>query len=238
MTDWYELDETNAKKLQKLIDRKSKMTEEEFTTKAREIAGDAFEFFSFDDTHDSYNEAMSMLSIREAKQELDKVIEDLKSRGISNVVFDAELIRGFDYYTGIIFEVFDKHPENNRALFGGGRYDELLSLFGNEQVAAVGFGMGDVPMLETLKAYNLIPENILKLSSVDVALLCLNEDAVVMAEKVADTLRKEGRNVAINTSLKKVQDQIKYAEKSGIPNVIILGEDEVASGKYVEKNLI
>lgn len=237
MTEWYELGEDDSKKLQKLIDKKSKIPEEKFTEMAREIAGNAFEFFSFDKKSEVYEEAMALLPIREAKEELDLVINDLKARGISNIVFDAELIRGFDYYTGTIFEVFDKHPENNRALFGGGRYDELLSLFGNEQVPAVGFGMGDVTILEALKTYNLIPESI-KRSTTDVALICISEDVVAHAEKVADELRAKGVNVAINTSFKKIGDQIKHAEKTGIPYIIAIGEDEVKSGEYVLKNIV
>lgn len=236
MSDWYELDEADSKKLQKLIDKKSKLSEEEFTAKAREIAGDAFTFFSFDHTSELYEEAMGLLSIREAKEELDQVINDLKARGVSNIVFDPELIRGFDYYTGFIFEVFDKHPENNRSIFGGGRYDQLLSLFGNDEVAAVGFGMGDVPIMETLKTYDLIPDFVKK-STTDVAILVMNEASLPYAEKVADKLRGEGRNVAINASFKKIPDQMKYAEKTGISNVIVIGDNEAATETYTEKSL-
>jgi histidyl-tRNA synthetase len=236
MTEWYELDEFKSKQLQKLIDKKSKMEHEEFEKRAQEIAGEAFEFLSFDQKSESYKEAMSLLPIREAKEELDHIISSLHARGITNVVFDSELIRGFDYYTGTIFEVFDKHPENNRSLFGGGRYDELLSLFGTEQVAAVGFGMGDVTIMEALKAYDLIPESIKK-STTDIAILCVDEAALEYAEKVADEFRSKGKNVAVNTSFKKIGDQIKYAEKTGIPQVIVIGEDEVTSGSYTLKEI-
>lgn len=237
MTEWYELDEAQGKLLQKLIDKKSKMPHEEFVTKAKEIAGDAFEFFSFSTTSEVYEEAMALLPIREAKEQLDGIIDDLRSRGISNVIFDSELIRGFDYYTGTIFEVFDKHPDNNRALFGGGRYDELLSLFGSEKVSAVGFGMGDVTILEALKTYDLIPESV-KRSTTDVSLLCIDESVVAHAEKVANELREKGVNVAINASFKKIGDQIKHAERTGIPYIIAIGEDEVKTGNYTLKNIV
>lgn len=236
MTEWYELGESESKRLQKLIDKKAKMSEEDFTKQAREIAGEAFEFFSFSKTSESYEEAMSLLPIKEAKEELDQIVTDLAARGITNIVFDAELIRGFDYYTGTIFEVFDKHPENNRSLFGGGRYDDLLSLFGSEKVPTIGFGMGDVTILEALKAYDLIPESV-KRSTTDVAVLCLDESAIEYGEKVADELRAQGKNVAINTSMKKIGDQIKYAEKTGIREVVVIGEDEVKSETYIIKTL-
>ncbi len=238
MTEWYELDEEGSKKLQKLIDKKSKMSAEDFAVKAKEIAGDAFEFFSFDPHSEVYEEAMALLPIRDAKEELDGIIDDLKARGISNIVFDAELIRGFDYYTGTIFEVFDKHPENNRSLFGGGRYDKLLALFGSDEVAATGFGMGDAPILETLKTYNLIPTSVAKRSTTDVSVLAIDEESIPHAEKLADTLRESGINVALNTSLKKIGDQIKHAEKTGIQYIIAVGENEAKSGEYTLKNIV
>ena len=237
MTEWYELDDQGSKKLMKLIDRKAKMPHEEFSAKAKEIAGDAFEFLSFDEKSDIYDEAMALLPIKEAKEELDEIINDLKTRGISNIIFDSELIRGFDYYTGTIFEVFDKNPDNNRSLFGGGRYDELLSLFGSDKVPAVGFGMGDVTIMEALKTYNLLPAST-KRSTTDVEILCIDESVVHHAEKIADTLRASGVNVAINTSFKKIGDQIKHAEKTGIQYIMAVGENEVKSGEYTLKNIV
>ena len=237
MSDWYELDEEKSKRLQKLIDKKNKITEEEFTKEAREIAGDAFKFFSLSKKSEVYEEAMAINTIRQAKEELDEVIKELHRRGMTNVVFDDELIRGFDYYTGIIFEVFDKHPDNNRALFGGGRYDELLSLFGNDTLSACGFGMGDVMLGETLKTYSLIPEEI-KRSTTDISLVCIDEEAIAHAEKLAQKLRADGLKVAINISMKKVSDQIKHAEKTGIPYIVVIGENEIKTEKYLLKNII
>ncbi|MDO8575697.1 MAG: ATP phosphoribosyltransferase regulatory subunit, partial [bacterium] len=67
----------------------------------------------------------------------------LEHLGVRNMVVDTSITRGFEYYTGMIFEVFDTDENNRRSLFGGGRYDNLLSLFGGEPIPAVGFGMGD-----------------------------------------------------------------------------------------------
>jgi Histidyl-tRNA synthetase len=76
---------------------------------------------------------------------------------IPNIVFDETLARGQTYYTGVVFEVFDKNPENPRALAGGGRYDNLLELFDVEAVPAVGFGMGDITMKDFLETHKLGP---------------------------------------------------------------------------------
>ncbi len=84
-------------------------------------------------------------------------LEKYKSAGIKNIEIDASIVRGFDYYTGMIFEVFDTSPENNRSLFGGGRYDNLLEIFGVEPVPTVGFGMGDVTIRDFLETHKLGP---------------------------------------------------------------------------------
>jgi histidyl-tRNA synthetase len=82
-------------------------------------------------------------------------IEIYKNSGLSNVEFDPSIVRGFDYYTGMVFEVFDTNPENKRSLFGGGRYDNLLEIFGVDPVPTVGFGMGDVTIRDFLETHNL-----------------------------------------------------------------------------------
>ena len=75
--------------------------------------------------------------------------------GVGNARFDASIVRGFSYYTGVVFEVYDTHPENNRALFGGGRYDNLTEMFDDEPITGVGFGMGDVTMRDFLEVRGL-----------------------------------------------------------------------------------
>jgi histidyl-tRNA synthetase len=94
----------------------------------------------------------------EARTELRDVLENLKKAGIGNAEFDLSIARGFDYYTGVVFEVFDVSPQNNRALFGGGRYDDLVGIFGVEKVPGMGFGMGDVTIRDFLETHNLLPE--------------------------------------------------------------------------------
>src|SRR5690606_6684111 len=91
-------------------------------------------------------------------QDITRLMDMLKDSGVSNAVFDPTLMRGFDYYTDIIFEVFDTHPDNNRAMFGGGRYSGMMELFGVEQLEAVGFGMGDYTLLNFLESHKLLPK--------------------------------------------------------------------------------
>ena len=95
----------------------------------------------------------------EPDEEIKKLLAVLKETGINNVRFDETLARGFDYYTGMVFEVFDTNLENRRALFGGGRYDNLLEMFGVEPIPTVGFGMGDVTIQDFLVTHNLPLKN-------------------------------------------------------------------------------
>ena len=158
----------------------------------------------------------------------------LREAGISNVKFDDTIVRGFDYYTGTVFEIYDTNPANNRALFGGGRYDELLSLFGNEKVSAVGFGMGDVTARDFLETRGILPAY---KSSTQVYIATLSEEYVKNANTLAETLRKEGVNVAVDYSSKKIGDQIKKADKDKIEFFIAIGEEEARTETYKIKNL-
>lgn len=197
------LDTEQRHKLAKLIDKKAKI--DNFDEQAQEIVGGNF---SFD---------------LEANETLTQLIETLEKRGITNVTFDPTLMRGFDYYNGVVFEVFDKHPDNNRSLFGGGRYDKLLDIFGAQPVPTVGFGYGDVTMKDVLKTYDLLPN----LSQNTDIYLCVIGDYINEASLIASQLRKRGEAVIIDYSNKKVGDQINRAEKAGAQHVAVLGEDEL-----------
>ena len=98
---------------------------------------------------------MSYLEKNKSAKLLDELVSQLDSKGIKNCVIDINITRGFDYYTGMVFEVFDTNPENRRSLFGGGRYDNLLEMFGVDPVPTVGFGMGDVTIKDFLVTHNL-----------------------------------------------------------------------------------
>ena len=163
--------------------------------------------------------------------EIRKVLDSLKQKGINNAVFDPTLMRGFDYYTGIVFEAFDNAPENNRAMFGGGRYDGLVGLFGVEPLATVGMAPGETTTMEFLKAHNLIPElkptteiMIIPLGGVDV-------------ENVAQELRAGGMNVAVEYTNRKTDKMIKSAVKAEIPHLLFVGEKELNEQKFTLKNV-
>lgn len=166
--------------------------------------------------------------------DVNTVLGALQNAGITNARFEPTLMRGFDYYTGIVFEVFDTNEANPRSLFGGGRYDDLTSLFGGDQVPAVGFGSGDVTLRDFLETRDLIPEY---RSTTDLSILLVTPELAEKAQTLADTLRSEGVNVCVDLSGKRLGDQIHAADKHKIPYVLVFGDNEAASGTYQIKHL-
>jgi histidyl-tRNA synthetase len=134
------LDTDTKVKLRNLIDKREKISKEEFETELKAM-----------------NVPLDILNENNVPNDISHVLTTLNQKGISNAKFDPSIMRGFDYYTGIVFEVFDTNPENSRSLFGGGRYDNLLEMFGVEPLPTVGFGMGDVTMRDFLETHKLPP---------------------------------------------------------------------------------
>ncbi len=149
-------------------------------------------------------------------------------------MFDPYIVRGFDYYTGMVFEVFDTNPENRRSLFGGGRYDNLTELFGGDKIPAVGFGMGDVTIRDFLETHNLLPSYA---STTELFIAVQDNDYRNEADTLAQFLRENKINVTIDLSSKKLGDQIKTADKQKIPYVTVIGEQEAKTHTYKIKNL-
>lgn len=165
---------------------------------------------------------------------LEQLQQLLLAQGVRTMVVDTSITRGFDYYTGMVFEVYDTDTRNSRSLFGGGRYDNLLSMFGEDNVPAVGFGMGDVTARDFLETHDLLPEY---LPATELMLCVLEERALEHTLQLAQALRSTDITVAVNYSKRKAADQIKHADKLHIPFIICIGAREVESGMYTIKQL-
>jgi histidyl-tRNA synthetase len=165
---------------------------------------------------------------------LEQLRVELGHMGVNNMIVDTKITRGFDYYTGMVFEVFDTAEGNRRSMMGGGRYDNLLSLFGGDPIPAVGFAMGDVTARDFLESHKLLPAYV---PSTELMLAVIDESAMSHALRLAQDLRREDIAVAINFSGKRVGDQIRQADKMKIPFVIAIGTQERDSGRYTIKNL-
>ncbi|HEX9153573.1 MAG TPA: His/Gly/Thr/Pro-type tRNA ligase C-terminal domain-containing protein, partial [Candidatus Saccharimonadales bacterium] len=143
------------------------------------------------------------------------------------------VMRGFDYYTGIVFEIFDNDPDNNRAMMGGGRYDGLVGLFGVDPVPTVGFGWGDVTLQNFLEGHDLMP-NLRPDTDVYVVLI---GDVYGQAQRVINELREMGLNVAVDLTGRKPDKQIKTAVKKGVTYAMFIGEKELKEEMYEVRNL-
>jgi histidyl-tRNA synthetase len=223
----------------RLIDRMNKMEHAEFVTAVEAVftpdqkaAGTNQLLLDLLKTR-SLSDLPKKIQNHESFIQLEQVITSLRKQRIANAVFDITVMRGFDYYTGIVFEVYDTNPENSRSLFGGGRYDGLVGLFGVEPVATVGFGFGDVGLQNFLKVHDLLPS----LKSETDAYVVLIGDSYEKAQKVVTDLRDMGLNLAVDLSGRKPDKQIKAAVKKGIRYAIFIGDQELADEQYTIKDL-
>lgn len=206
----------------RLIDKKEKVKATEWTKLFDDLLG-----------KDKAKKLLIFLKEETVPEAAQNVIDQLRRYGVTNVRFNRYLARGFDYYTDIVFEVFDTDPKNNRAMFGGGRYDGLVGEFGVAPVPTVGFGMGDAPLLNFLETNGLMPE----LATETDIYVAVAGDAKAGAQSVAQQLRAQGKRVAVDLTGRKLDKQIKVAEKKGIPYVLFVGEKELQTGEFKLKNL-
>lgn len=238
LKDFLKLQDEEGNRLMKLVDKREKIKQDEFNAELSIMLGDKSDTFSkmlkTKNLLDFTSVLPKEISNSEGVKDVQNLINKLNEIGIKNVVFSPDLVRGFDYYTGIVFEIYDKNPENSRSLFGGGRYDDLLDIFGEEKVSAVGFGMGDVTIKDFLNTYNLIPKYN---SSVDLYICTLSNEYIPIANKVASELRSKNINVEVNLTDKKISDQVKIASKKTASFIICIGENEAKTEKYKIKNM-
>lgn len=237
MSDYLQLDAIQSQLMIKLFDRKNKISNEDFRDQAIDIFGEVsapegLKRISALLIAKSMAELPDSIRENEAVKEVQELFTYLEQAGVKNAIFDITLMRGLDYYTGTVFEFFDTHPDNNRSLFGGGRYDGLVGLFGAEPISAVGMAPGLTMTELFLQTHNLMP----KLpSSTEVYVVVLG-DTLKGATKLANALRDEGVNVELDITGRKLDKQIKTAVKKQISFIIFIGEEELKTEIYSFKD--
>jgi len=174
----------------------------------------------------------------EAIHEVKRLFELAEEYGISDyLVFDASVVRGLAYYTGIVWEAFDRRGEL-RAIMGGGRYDRLLELYGGEkcQIPCVGFGFGDCVIMELLKDCDKLPK--FTGSGVDYVVCAFSPDLYGKAANISMKLRMTGATVDLMpTPKKKVAASFKHADLAGARRMVFVAPDEIAKGVVRIKDL-
>jgi histidyl-tRNA synthetase len=193
-------------------------------------------------TFEDYKEALTTASgsteggenNTEVLQEIEDLLEILKTRGNDKwVEFDGSIVRGLAYYSGTVFEAFDRKGEL-RAICGGGRYDYLLSQFGGNDLPMVGFGFGDAVIFELLKEKSLIPQLSPKIDDIVVA---LDPSLQKYTGQIACKLRSEGRRVDVVLEQKKMKWVFKHGDRTNAKRLVILGQEEWERGVVKVRDL-
>ena len=237
------LDAVRQLALTRLLDKREKITEQKFTSSLKELIPEQKQMALIEKLLDDPDPATFILEYQNLPKCRD-VVARLRQLGehlqqaISgdNCRFQPGLARGFDYYTGVIFEVFDCHPENNRSIFGGGRYDMLLGNVSNggtgKEFPAIGFGMGDVALESFLNTHHLNPLQTKKNASPELRdrqCMLIAEDSQNLVQNIwlADALRKQGWLVEEGAQ-KKTAKQLRAAVQKKHRFAILLDQSRAA----------
>lgn len=180
-------------------------------------------------------EKLTHTDLWEQSDELRRFFAAIDALGVRDyVVFDPNIIRGLDYYTGIVFEARDL-GEGGRAILGGGHYDNLVAAVGGDPLPGVGFAMGDVMMTLVLRKYGLLPA--VPATPASVLVTVFEETLLPASYRLAASLRSAGLNTICYTENVKIQKQLKFADRVNLRFAVILGGDEAAAGTAVIKDL-
>jgi histidyl-tRNA synthetase len=225
-----------------IIDKMDKLSRDEFKTL---LLDNGLDYGQIDSLMSLFN-----LSLKELKDRYkDTDIRDLKD-GIEELVnlekyinslnldkycsFTPTLARGQDYYTGCVFEVYEKNRKLNCSIGGGGRYDKMITNYIDDGniYPAVGISFGLSSIFELLKNSSIFQEK----SLVDIYIVPL--DTKIEAMKLANNLRSNGIKVLVEMNKKKVGKALSWADKNSIPYVIVIGENEINTGKIEIRDMI
>jgi histidyl-tRNA synthetase len=168
------------------------------------------------------------------RDELLRLFELLDAYGFGDrVEFDASIVRGLAYYTGIVFEAFDR-DRKLRAICGGGRYDRLVEALGGKPTPAVGFGFGDAVIMELLADRGLVPDCPRRL---DAVVYAFGEAERPAAIRLAMRLRADGQGAQLVLGRPRLKRALADADHAGAARIYLIGSDEHARGVAVERDL-
>lgn len=224
-----------AQKVIKALDARAKIGEEAYQARLAELGLSESQRADMENFFHSPFEKVAKDFPCQGVDELQALFKLMRESGVGeSVVFDPTLMRGMDYYTGTVFEMYDTSPENRRAMFGGGRYDNLIGLFGNAKLSGVGLGFGDVGLRNFLETHQLLPQFD---AFVDVFVSLPRLELRGKAEEVARALRDRGLRVITPLTADGFGPQLKLASKHGAKFAVLFGDAELAEGKVILKDL-
>lgn len=169
--------------------------------------------------------------------ELEEIIATVEKLGLQSaqLQLDVTLARGLNYYTGAIFEVSAPKGVKMGSIGGGGRYDDLTGIFGLKDVSGVGISFGLDRIYLVLEELDLFPETLSK--SIDVLCINFGTSEALAAMQLVNQLRANGIKAEVYPTDAKMQKQMKYANNSQVPYVVLIGEQELSKGEFVAKNM-
>lgn len=233
LTTMVEVPADQTREVSALIDRWEKYPQDTLAQEAAELGLTEKQFHRLGEILSAGDALLDDLPGAAREQSVLMRVLDSSARDL--VTFDPLIVRGFDYYTSTVFEVFDTSPENRRSLFGGGRYSNLVGLFCAAQIPGVGFGMGDVTLMDFLGTHGLLPA---PRSEVDVAVIPVDETLAQAARQVARDLRQTGLRTSTPLEHRKLGKELARANKSGARVAVIVGRDEWAVGAVTIRNMV
>jgi histidyl-tRNA synthetase len=222
---------TQEKRLEvsNLVDRRTKMEPAKWDAYGLELGLTQMQL-------DGLKDILGNFDLWKKSDELTRLFAALDVLGVSEYVkFDPNIMRGLLYYTGTVFEAFDTSGSLKRAIFGGGRYDNLLADVGGQPLSGVGFAMGDVVIGIILQEASLLPD--FEPSPAQVIVTVFDETLWLESYKVAAELRSAGLNAMVYPEPTKLQKQFKFADKMEMKVAVIVGPDEAEKGLVAVKNL-
>ncbi len=239
----YGLDEDDAADVYRAIDKSERLSDDELRGQLRanglqpEEVDEIMELCSSGGafTPEVLESAVDVDSER-ATEAVERLMETSKELERYDVLdscrFDPSIVRGMDYYTGVVFECFDVEG-SLRAIFGGGRYDSLVEEFGGQATPAVGFGMGDATLQQLLERSDEWPEESATLDYYVAVVGDVRDTAV----NVARGLRREGFVVELDVTGRGFGDQLEHADRVGADNTVIVGERDLEQGEVTVKDM-
>ena len=175
-------------------------------------------------------------TFKEGLDELTQIVKYIGVFGVPEKNFEVDLTiaRGLDYYTGTVYETFLNEYRELGSICSGGRYENLAEYYTDKKLPGVGISIGLTRLFYKLNELRLIEA---KQKSISKVLVIPMIDDLEVPIKVATSLREKGVNTEIFLNDKKLKAKMKYADKLKIPYVIVIGEDEVKSGKFKIRNM-
>lgn len=233
-TEVLNCDETEKTKLYKLVDKSTKIPMAKVLEEALVILEDQGRVNKFQ----KYLETKSFSDVKVLLNHspLQSFLERLESLGLQEYVkFDPTIVRGLDYYTGVVFEIFDKHPDNRRAIAGGGAFANLLSIFGEQPLPGIGFGMGEVTLTDFLKTHKLLPD--FSKQDIDILVAYIDEASGKSAFDLSRDLRIKNIKVELFLGESKPKKVFSYTDKKQPNFVVMLSTEDIAKNEVQLKNL-